>query len=83
MLQKGRIVRSRAEVADVHLFALDGRRIGAMMLVAAERLEMPLRIDGAGDGLGTERAMSRTNSLSEGTAEAEKSGPETATSTLK
>src|SRR5579859_6543060 len=34
-------------------------------------------------GLGTDFAISRMKFLSEGTAEAEKSGPETATSTLK
>ena len=52
MLQEGREVRSRAEIADVHFFALDGRRVGVVMLVAAERLDAPLEKNRAGHGTG-------------------------------
>ena len=52
VLQEGREVRAGAEVADVDLFALDGRRIGAAMLVAAERLDVPLVKNRAGHRAG-------------------------------
>ena len=56
MLQEGREVRTGAEIADVHFFALDGRRVGAAMLVAGGGFETPLledgSIDGAGNGAG-------------------------------
>src|ERR1039458_10191972 len=52
MLQEGREVRSRAKVADVYLFALNGRRVGAAMLIAAERLDVPLEKNRTGHGIG-------------------------------
>ena len=82
MLEEGREVGTGAEVADADFFS--GKfLIGGALLAVAGVVQPPLLVDGTAFWAGNGAGDLRTNSLREGTAEAEKSGPETATSILK